>query len=193
MSTTSRPIGTISYNTPNFLMKTIYNLRDNGYIDDYRIAFHYAEEENKKEHFHVLLYPSRRLDPSQVQRMFLEPDPNNPDNPLGCRPFRYSEPLNWLMYVLHDPEYLRTHQKDGSGDGKIEYDISEIVAGCREYLEQDYHRAYAVRTSPNQRALQLALAGYSFTEIMVEVPTVNPSALRAILQGVFQSGAPGRS
>lgn len=191
MSTTSKPIGTISYNTPNFLMKTIYYLRDNGFIDDYRIILHYGEEENKKDHFHLLLYPARRLDPARIQKLFDEPDFQNPDKPLSVLPFRYSEPLNWLLYALHDREYLSTHQKQSGGDGKIEYDISEVVAGCREYLEQDFHRAYAVRTSPIQAAFRLALQGYSFVEILAEVPNINPSALRSLLAGVASSPGHG--
>ena len=107
--TTSKPISSISYNTPNFLMKQVYFLRDSSRIDDFRIILHSKEEAFKKDHFHLLLYPSRRLDTSMLDSLFKEPDPQNPDYPLSCLPWRSSEPLNWLLYVLHDEDYLISH------------------------------------------------------------------------------------
>lgn len=181
---TSRPLSTISYNSPNYLMHTLKYLIDSHRIDDYRVILHFPEESTKKEHYHLLIYPSKRIDSSYLDSIFTEPDPQNPDLPLKCLPWRTSDPLNWLLYVLHDSDYLASHLSTSAGDGKIEYGLWDLVCFCREYLEADYMRAYSVRTSTSQKALQLALNGYSYAEILATVPNINPSSLLAIVNGV---------
>lgn len=107
---TVKPIGTISYNTPNYLANLLDSLWRDGILDDYRAIFHYAESEGKKDHFHLNLFPASRIDTTELRKRFEEPDPFN-KLPLSCEPFRYSEPLNWLLYVLHDQDYLLSHPK----------------------------------------------------------------------------------
>lgn len=183
---TSKPIGTISYNTPNFLSNTLSSLWREGVIEDYRAIFHYAEQEGKKDHFHVIVFPSARLDTVELKKRFDEPDPFN-KIPLSCMPFRCSEPLNWLMYVIHDPDYIKSHPKDNDGDGKQLYTLPEIVTPYRDLLERDYMRACnTVRQNTNQQIMGKAAEGKRFMEILAEVPTANPVSLNAILAGMYR-------
>lgn len=182
---TKKPIGTISYNSGPFLVSTFNELMSDGLIDDWRAIYHYKEREDKKDHWHINLFPCKSLDLVLLGNRFLEPDPSCPDKPLCCLPWRNSEPLNWLLYVLHDPEYLLYHPDKSGGDGKIVYDLQDIYCGCKEYLEEDYIRAGSIRQSANHKALSYVQNGYSFTEVLSLVPSLNPVALNAIFKGVF--------
>ena len=131
---TIKPIGTISYNSPNYLANLLDSLWRDGILDDYRAIFHYAESEVKKDHFHINLFPALRIDTTDLRKRFEEPDPIN-KLPLNCEPFRYSEPLNWLLYVVHDPDYILSHPKENDGDGKQLYTLPEIVTPYRDLLQ----------------------------------------------------------
>lgn len=189
MSKTSKPCSTISYNTESFLKDRLSLLLENGSIDDYRYIYHFGEGvtpsgDPKKNHFHLILFPSCRLDLNKLIPFFNEPDLLHPDKPLTVIPFRHSEPLHWIRYVLHDPDYLASHSDKADGDGKIVYPDSKIVYHCEELFQQDLVCSNAIRTNCNQKALSLALRGESFSRILCEVPRINPVALSSIIHFV---------
>lgn len=182
---TSKPIGSISYNTPIYLYNLLDSLFYDGIIEDYRVIRHFAESSDKKDHFHLMVFPASRLDTVSFRNRFVEPCPF--DLPLGCMPFRYSEPLNWLMYVLHDPDFIASHPKENDGDGKELYQLSDIRTPFSDLLERDFVRACSsVRVNTNQMIMQKAAEGKRFMEILAEVPTANPVSLNAILAGLYR-------
>lgn len=108
---TIKPIATISYNSPLFLKNTLETLYNDNIIDFYIYIKHLAELNETKDHYHLFLIPSKRLDTTSLRTKFNEVVLDN-DIPLGVMPFRNSKFLDWHLYALHDPNYLITKMTD---------------------------------------------------------------------------------
>lgn len=185
---TIKPIGTISYNTEGFLEKTLHELFNTGVIEDFRYIYHYGEGPGLKNHFHVMMFPNGRIDTFETRKRFEEPDLDS-EKLLGCLPFRYSEPLNWILYVLHDKEYLKAHPREDDADDEenyYTYELCDIVTKFEDSLERDYRKALNIRNNATQKALKMASNGYRYYEILSEIPYINPVALKAIMSGLYE-------
>lgn len=181
MALTAKPMTTISYNSELFLRRKLDEMFSCGKIEDYRYIRHEPEEDEKKAHFHVIIYPNRRIDTVDIRNEFLEDDPLS-DKPLGCLPFRTkSDPFHWLMYVLHDPLYLIAHNADNDGDGKIEYTIDEVVTPFEEQLRRDYKKAVKLRQTQNQMVIDAVQQGLTMTEICY-MYNVKPLDVKTLVQ-----------
>ena len=111
---TQKPISTISWNTEKFLRDTLEALTKAHKIDYWEFIRHSPEDDEggKKEHFHVYIEPSKRIQTAELREEFKEPDLRHPDQkPLGCLTFRNSVFSDWYLYALHDPTYLAAHQQ----------------------------------------------------------------------------------
>lgn len=102
---TTKLCSTISYNTPAFLAGTLRRLCDSGLIEFAHWIFHKAEEDETKDHFHVVLKPNRRLDTEALRKEFKELQLGTP-LPLGVQPFKSSKMEDWILYGAHDIPYL---------------------------------------------------------------------------------------
>lgn len=102
---TSKPISTVSYNTEEFLVHQLKELIKSHRISDYMYIRHDAEQDEKKDHFHVWLKPNTLLDTMDLQEFFTELDPNNV-KPLKCIDFRTSQVDDWILYNQHYAPYL---------------------------------------------------------------------------------------
>ena len=102
---TSKPISTISYNSENFLKSVLDKWLSLHIISDYIYIYHYAEEDEKKDHFHVFLFPNTKVDTISLQEQLREIDFNNP-KPLGCINFVSSNPDDFILYTQHFVPYL---------------------------------------------------------------------------------------
>lgn len=177
MALTAKPISTISYNTEGHLKRTIENLFNTGRIEDYRYIFHYGEE-GDKNHYHIFIVPNRRIDTVELRSIFNEQDPNS-DKPLGCLPFRQSKYDHWIMYVIHDVDYLYAHNSDNDGDGKIIYNIEDIKTPFPEQLKRDYKKAISLKNTENQKILNAIEKGKTLTSIAYE-ENINPTKIIAL-------------
>lgn len=103
---TSKPIATISYNTPEFLYHQLLSLIENHKISDFMFISHFAEVDEKKNHIHLWIKPNTLLDTMDLQKFFNEFDPKNPTKPLKCIDFRPSNVDDWILYSQHYKPYL---------------------------------------------------------------------------------------
>lgn len=108
---TKRDISTISYNTKDFIYNVLYEL-----YKAHKIAFfcgvcHIGETlddgTQEKDHIHLFVEPNEKLDTMDLIELSKEVDPVNPDKPLKTIFWHYSDWDNWLLYDMHDKEYLR--------------------------------------------------------------------------------------
>lgn len=102
---TKRPIATISYNSELFLQLTLDNLVKDRQIETWAYIRHYAEDDEKKDHIHVFIEPTKSLDTSILLTEFIEPT-GAETPPLCCMPFRLSKWQDWYLYSAHNIEYL---------------------------------------------------------------------------------------
>ena len=138
---TSNPLSSISYNTKQFLIDKLEELKDSHIISCYMVIFHLGED-GDKDHAHFRIEPNRRIDPMDIQEMFKEINPfSNVGKPLGVRPFRPSKEEDWFLYAVHDQEYLRLKYQGGDSHEKLPYDWHDIIVPEDYDLEVAWVRA----------------------------------------------------
>lgn len=178
MALTALPQSTISYNSEDFLIRKLTELFDAGRVDDFR-AIHHDGEGGDKDHFHVFIVPSRRMDTTALRSDFNEIDLEHPEKPLGVMPFRKSSPDDWLMYAIHDPAYLASHSRSDEAQHKIQYSLEDIYTPFPEQLERDFRRAVALRRTDNQIVVELLNKGLRVVDIITQ-EDLNPLKVNAI-------------
>lgn len=127
---TSKPISTISYNSANFLKAKIEYWKSQGIIEYGMWIRHEPEQDEKKAHYHVFLKPAKLIQTMDLELDSCEFDPLNPDKPFKMISFRVSKESDWILYSLHDPNYLL---EKGLTREHI-YDISDIQSTCEDTL-----------------------------------------------------------
>lgn len=104
---TSKPVSTISYNSKEFLTGKLEELIRNHKISDYMAIFHYAEKDETKDHWHLLIKPNTLIDTMDIQDFFKEFDPEYPTKPKKCIDFRITHDIDdWILYSQHYAPYL---------------------------------------------------------------------------------------
>lgn len=106
---TTKPIATISFNTPSYLKLKLNELQKAGRISFWAYVVHKPEDDEggKKEHCHVYVEPSKMLQTDDLKDELIEPDPTHPEGkPRGCISWNSSKFDPWYLYALHDKRYL---------------------------------------------------------------------------------------
>lgn len=105
---TTKPIATISFNTPAFLELKLNELLRAGKISFWAFVPHKPEDDEagKKEHSHLYVEPSKMMQTDDLKAELKEYDPEHPDKPRGCLTFKSSKFDPWYLYGLHDKRYL---------------------------------------------------------------------------------------
>ena len=147
---TSKPVSTISYNTPRFLLGQLDGLLQSGKISFYAFIVHKGEEDDEagtqKDHIHLYVEPARNLQTDDLTRELLEIDPNKPAKPLKCLPWQNSKRWgDWYLYALHDKRYLasksQARQFHYTDEHFFTSDIDYFTYKCRniDYMQLDIY------------------------------------------------------
>lgn len=146
---TQKPISTISYNTESFLKEKLETWLNAHIIQAYQYICHKGED-GDKDHIHLRLEPNKKLDPMDLMDSLLEYQAGN-DKPLGCRPFRPSKEEDWILYAVHDEQYLKLKYGGGEKGEKLPYKWQDIKVPEYYDMEIAYIRAksYLEHTSVN--------------------------------------------
>lgn len=110
---TTLPISTISFNSIEFLLVKLEELRAAKIISFWSFIHHLPEDDEggKKEHNHLYILPARSIYTDDIKMALREFDPAHPDKPLGCISFYKSSFDHWYLYGLHDARYLALKQQ----------------------------------------------------------------------------------
>lgn len=164
---TSQPISTISYNSEAFLKEKLDAWVKAHIIQAYMYICHIGED-GDKNHIHLRIEPNKKLDPMDLTDELQEYQIGQ-KKPLGCRPWRQSVEEHWILYVVHDKEYLDWKYGGGEKGEKLPYDWQKIVVSEGYDMEIAFIRAKQMmkHTSTNmanklqhgERALNLVLQG----------------------------------
>jgi len=138
---TREAISTISYNTEPFLREHLDRWIKAHWIQSYQYIYHHGED-GDKDHIHLRIEPNRQLDQMQLTEELRE-YPAGAEKPLGCQPWRRSKEEDWILYVVHDAEYLRTKYNGGDKCEKIPYEWTDIKVSDMYDIETIYLRAKA--------------------------------------------------
>lgn len=147
---TQKPISTISYNSEAFLREKLEALYKAHIVQAYMYICHKGED-GDKDHIHVFIIPNKRIDPMDLADEFKEFDHKHPTKPLCCRPFRPSKEEDWILYAVHDSQYLRTKYSNNEKGEKIPYKYEDIHTSELFDVETCFIRAksHLERTSAN--------------------------------------------
>lgn len=207
---TQKPISTISYNTEPFLKEKLDTWYNAHIIQAYQYICHKGED-GDKDHIHLRIEPNKKLDPMDLQEALRE-YPIGCDKPLGCRPFRPSKEEDWILYAVHDKQYLSLKYRGGEKGEKLPYSWEKIVVPEYYDMETAFIRAkaYLDHSSVNMatrlqngenplslvlqgenvytvNALVRALSGNDYTRMSEELATVN-AQLNALVEAVEDYG-----
>ena len=184
---TSKPISTISYNTENFLVEKLETWRKSHIIQCYQYIVHKGED-GDKDHIHLRIEPNKKLDPMTLTDELLEYEKGK-DKPLGCRPWRPSKEEDWILYAVHDEDYLKLKYGGGESKEKLPYKWQDIVVSEHYDMEVAFIRArqalehtsanIASRIQEGEKPLNLLLEGEN-------VHTVN-GIVRALISNDYTS------
>ena len=179
---TEKPISTISYNTEEYLVNKLNSWVDSHLIQSY-MYIHHKGEDGDKDHFHVRIEPNRRLDKMDLTVELQEFVPDNP-KPLGCRPWRTSKEEDWILYAVHDPEYLLLKYGPDYKEGKekLPYDWTEIKCSAMYDMEVAFIRAKQYLKNSQSNILKELENGKSVRTLVAEGRDINKT--RAILQSL---------
>lgn len=137
---TSKAISTISYNSKNYLDAVLDSLIRSHIIDYYMYIQHIGEDdgfgEKEEDHIHLYLYPNKRINTADLDSYFIEPVPNQ--LPRKCIQWNTSNPDDWILYVLHDPDYLLSKWEHR----QIQYTFGKLKSSCKQTLRRLYRHAY---------------------------------------------------
>lgn len=159
---TTKPIATISFNTPAYLELKLNELLRAGRISFWAFIPHKAEDDEagKKDHCHLYIEPSKMLQTDDIRREFLEFDPDHPDLPRGCITFRSSKFDPWYMYALHDKRYLASKGQSR----RYHYTHDEIITSDADDLLFKSRSIDMLALSPYADMEQAQLQGVTWSE-----------------------------
>lgn len=166
---TSKPISTISYNSPQFLEKTLNDFVNAGVITAWFYVFHNGEpqadndEALGKDHIHLLCMPNKCIDLLKFTSSFTEFNPAAPKLPFKCMPFRVSKPEEWFLYSLHVEEYLSMKGLEK----EFHYSIDEVSSNNPDYCHMLYVEAIqSLKNSPSYRLAKAAAKEVPFSVLV---------------------------
>lgn len=134
---TRRVISTISYNTKYYLIDRLDNLINRKIISYYQLITHQREEDEKKDHIHLMVVPNGQLDTMDLQQEFLEILPGE-EKPRGCIDFHASDKDEWLLYCEHFRPYLLSK----GIDRKHLYSVNDFISSDELTFDYYYHHAH---------------------------------------------------
>lgn len=129
---TTKPIATISFNSPQYLRLKLEDLKKSKIISVWHFIEHLPEDDEagNKKHIHLYIEPSKLLQTEDLSEHFIEFDASMPDKPKKCLLFRSSKFADWYMYSLHDIAYLAS-----KGQTRVyKYEHSDFITSDADEL-----------------------------------------------------------
>lgn len=135
---TTRIISTISFNTPEFLLLKLEELKKNKIISFFAFVPHLPEDDEggRKEHIHLLIEPARSIFSEDLTEALIEFDPKMPDKPRKPIAWHFSKFDDWYLYSIHDKGYLALKNEQR----KYSYGYTDVITSDTDDLN------YRVRT-----------------------------------------------
>lgn len=160
---TIKPFSTISFNTKEYLECRLNDLLNEGVISLYVFMPHYAEEDERKDHFHVFLVPVGLFNTDRLHDLLIEPVPDN-DKPLGCIDIKSSKFVDWYLYALHDKDYLAMKGQTR----KYHYLEDEFVVSDWDMFREYKHTSDFSKFKTRAYIREMALSGVPFYSLVAD-------------------------
>lgn len=158
---TSKAISTISWNSDLFLYKVLKRLYEQDLITFYSMVYHYKEDDELKDHWHIFMIPNGRIDTSKLREEFIE-IVNNNDKPLCCLPFDNSKWQDWFLYNSHDVKYLASKGLSR----KYHYRPEDFVSSDEMAFTEKLHTMDLSKLNGQERFAQAVADGFTFEDLL---------------------------
>jgi len=161
---TSKPIATISWNTPAYLERVCKELQASKIVAFWCYILHLGEDDEagKKNHIHLYMEPARCVQTLDLKELFNEPDPTH-KKPLGCLDFRPSKFSDWYWYALHDEAYLKSKGQER----KYHYKPDSVINSSPDEMQYRIGTIEPVGSVVVDRMKRLSEAGKSFDDMIL--------------------------
>lgn len=130
---TKQYISTICYSTSSRMKLVLDGLVTTGKLDFYVFIEHKKEEDELKDHKHLLVFPSSAVNTSELDVALI--DLQEDGQKLGTcgiwKTVGKNNVSDWLLYALHEPMYMRLK---GYDDRKYTYKDSEFITSNEDGL-----------------------------------------------------------
>lgn len=146
---TQKPISTISYNSEQFLKEKLEQWIKAHIIQSYMYICHKGED-GDKDHIHLRIEPNKKLDQMDLTEQLQEYQMGQ-KKPLGIRPWRPSKEEDWILYAVHDEQYLKLKYAGGEKGEKLPYKWQDVRVPDNYDMETAFIRAkqFMEHTSQN--------------------------------------------
>lgn len=161
---TRLPISTISYNTPAFLRQKLQELQSAKIISEWHFIEHEPEDDEggKRKHIHLWLEPAKSIQTEDLVSEMIELDPEKPDKPRKCLPFRISKNFgDWYLYGIHDIAYLAMKAESR----RYHYTVEDVVTSDEDQLNCRIHEIDMLEKSGWKKMEAYYKEGLTFAEI----------------------------
>lgn len=178
---TSSAVSSVSYCSLDVITHHLDHFVSCGSLDFYCLIKHYAEDDEKKDHWNIFAIPSKRIDTFVLQSCITETVPDN-DIPLKTMPFRKSKFDDWVLYHLHDRPYLESKGLFR----RYHYRYDEIISSCPDYLHELYSRIPYCAYVRQDTFTQYVLKGVGFSYLCTSgiVPVAQISQYRILYDAI---------
>lgn len=160
---TTRTISTISFNTKEFLILKLNELKKSKIISFYCFIEHLPEDDEggKKNHIHLFIEPAKSIQTEDLREQLQELDLTN-SKPLGVLPFNYSKIDDWLLYAIHDKTYLASKNESR----KYHYQFSDIITCDADYLNYNIKKIDITSLTPLKKMYNFIENGFTFVDFL---------------------------
>ena len=160
---TTKPISTISYNSPRYLEERLNDLVTNKILTCWHFIEHEPEDDEagNKRHIHLYAVPAKLLQTDELTAKLLEFDPTHPTKPLKCIPWRCSKRFgDWYLYALHDKAYLASKGESR----RYHYKAEDVHTSDEDELRFSVREIDLTDVSPYSAMLEAQKNGFSFAD-----------------------------
>lgn len=162
---TSKPFSTISYNSIDFLSIKLQELTQRRVINFYAFVYHYKEQDERKDHIHLIVFPNGQYQTDALQDYLLEPDLKDlTQKPLGIMPCQSSKWGDWYLYCSHDSAYL-------ASKGQVRqyhYNEEDFYSSDSDYLHELIHTIDRTKYAKTQDFVNQVKMGVPLGEMLLK-------------------------
>jgi hypothetical protein len=136
-------------------------------------------EDGDKDHIHLRIEPNKSLDQMDLTEA-LKQYPEGAVKPLGVRPWRPSKEEDWLLYAVHDADYLKAKYHEGEKGEKLPYKWQDIKASEGYDVEIAYIRARSYLEHTNANIIKRLSEGTA--PVVLAEEGLNPFTVNSIIK-----------
>jgi hypothetical protein len=178
---TSKPFSTISYNSPEFLTEKLNDLVQRRVVSFFAFVKHYKEDDEKKDHIHLIVFPNGQYQTDALHDYLLEPDITDlTKKPLGIMPCVNSKFGDWYLYTSHDAAYLASKGQTR----KYHYLEEDFVSSDSDFLHELIRTIDRTKYAKTQDFVDQVKNGVSFKDMVVkgQIPAPQFNQWRAMYE-----------